>query len=79
MVNRLEQEIGNYQQRRDAMLGGLEAYRGWLDRYADMDAEQTLRLYDLADTLKQDRLVLAQGYIGLCAVVSPQVAWQLPA
>lgn len=59
MANRLEQEIGNYQQRRAVMLGGLEAYKGWLDRYADMDAEQTLRLYDLAETLKQDRLVLA--------------------
>jgi len=59
MANRLEQEVVNYQQRREAILGSLEAYRGWLDRYADIDAEQTLRLYDLAESLKQDRLVLA--------------------
>lgn len=59
MANRLEQEVANYQQRRAAILGSLDAYRGWLDRYADIDAEQTLRLYDLAESLKQDRLVLA--------------------
>ncbi len=59
MANRLELEIVNYQQRRDAVLGALEAYRGWLDRYADIEAEQSLRLYDLAESLKQDRLVLA--------------------
>ncbi|GBL45375.1 hypothetical protein SFMTTN_1182 [Sulfuriferula multivorans] len=59
MANRLEQEVVNYQQRRAAILGSLDAYRGWLDRYADIDAEQTLRLYDLAESLKQDRLVLA--------------------
>lgn len=59
MANRLEQEVVNYKQRREAILGSLEAYRGWLDRYADIDAEQTLRLYDLAESLKQDRLVLA--------------------
>lgn len=59
MTNRLEQEVVNYQQSRDAVIFALEAYRGWLDRHASADTQQTLRLYDLAESLKQDRLMLA--------------------
>lgn len=59
MTNRLEQEIVNYRQCRDAVMSALGAYRGWLDRYASIDAQQSLRLYDLAESLKRDRLVLA--------------------
>lgn len=59
MTNRIEQEIGNYRQGRDAVIRVIEAYRSWVERYASADAEQTLRLYDLAESLKHDRLMIA--------------------
>lgn len=59
MGNRLDHGIAQYQQRRDEMLATLEAYRTWLERHTDGDSGQSLRLYDLAESLKRDKLLLA--------------------
>lgn len=59
MGNRLEHGVAEYQQRRDEMLATLESYRTWLERHTDGDSGQSLRLYDLAESLKRDKLLLA--------------------
>ncbi len=59
MTNRLEQGVAQYQQQRNALLAALQAYRAWLDRNANAEAQQTLRLYDLEESLRQDKLTLA--------------------
>lgn len=59
MDNRLDQGIAQYQHQRSEILATLEAYRAWLERYTDVEAGQSLRLYDLAESLKRDKLLLA--------------------
>ena len=59
MANRLEQGVAQYQQQRTALLAALQAYRAWLDRNTNAEAQQTLRLYDLEESLRQDKLTLA--------------------
>lgn len=59
MDNRLDQGIALYQQQRDEILATLESYRAWLERYTEVESGQSLRLYDLAESLKRDKLLLA--------------------
>ncbi len=59
MPHRLGQGVAQYQQQRDSMLASLEAYRNWLERQGDTGAERSLRLYDLAESLRRDKLMLA--------------------
>lgn len=59
MNNRLDQGIAQYQQRRDEILTNLESYRGWLETHTAVESGQSLRLYDLAESLKRDKLLLA--------------------
>lgn len=59
MDNRLDQGIAQYQHQRGEILATLEAYRAWLERYTDVESGQSLRLYDLAESLKRDKLLLA--------------------
>jgi hypothetical protein len=59
MRDQLEQQITHYQQWRDDLIRAINAYQAWLDRSGHMDAQQSLRIYDLVENLKKDRLVLA--------------------
>jgi hypothetical protein len=59
MINALEQHIGDYQQWRTQLAGAIQDYRDWLDRNGMTDSLQDLRLYDMAQALRKDRLVLA--------------------
>lgn len=59
MDNKLDLGVLQYQQRRDGILATLESYQLWLEKYSDVAPEQTLRLYDLAESLKRDKLMLA--------------------
>lgn len=59
MSNRLEQEISHYSRWRDALVGAVGDYQEWLDKSGHFDARQSLRIYDLLESLKHDRLVLA--------------------
>lgn len=55
----LEQGIADYSQRRDNLVAGITAFADWLDRHHGMDGERNLRLADLAEALRRDRLMLA--------------------
>jgi hypothetical protein len=59
MSNTLEQQIGEYQQWRTQLAGAINAYRDWLEQTGASDGMQDLRLYDMAQAVINDRLVLA--------------------
>jgi hypothetical protein len=59
MSNRLEQEISHYRIWRDELIGAVGAYQAWIDKSGRFDPRISLRIYDLLESLKHDRLVLA--------------------
>lgn len=59
MSNSLEQQITEYKHWREGLAGAITEYRDWLDHTGTSDAMTDLRLYDMAETVRNDRLVLA--------------------
>lgn len=59
MIKGLEQHIAEFQQWREQISQALAAYRDWLDDTKSSDGLQDLRLFDMAETLRKDRLVVA--------------------
>ena len=59
MTKGLEQQINEFQQWREQISQALNSYRDWLDSTNSSDGLQDLRLFDMAETLRKDRLVLA--------------------
>lgn len=55
----LEQEVADYSERRMRLATAITDYADWLDRQHGIDAERTLRLADIATSLRQDKLVVA--------------------
>jgi hypothetical protein len=59
MTSQLEQEVANYQEWRVQMISGIESYKSWLDGNGYADIQQSLRIYDLIESLRNDRMTLA--------------------
>lgn len=59
MSSQLESFVAQYQQWREQLRSGIEAYHNWLDVHGHVDIQRSLRLYDLAESLRNDRMVLA--------------------
>lgn len=59
MTFSLEQQITDYRQWREQLASAIGDYRDWLDATGAGDALQDLRLYDMTQAVKNDRLVLA--------------------
>ncbi len=59
MTSQLEVQVARYQLWRDEMIAGIESYKSWLDANDHADIQQSLRIYDLIETLKNDRMTLA--------------------
>ncbi|MDP2433835.1 MAG: dynamin family protein [Pseudomonadota bacterium] len=55
----LESGITRFRHRRDRLVKVVTAYKDWLEKYADVEPAQLMRLFDLTETLKKDRLMLA--------------------
>lgn len=55
----LESGITRFRDRRDRLAKVVTAYKEWLEQYTEAEAEVLLRLFDLAENLKKDRLMLA--------------------
>jgi hypothetical protein len=55
----LEQEVADYSERRMKLATAITDYADWLDRQHGIDADRTLRLADIASSLRQDKLVVA--------------------
>lgn len=59
MSHTLGRQIAELQQWRDQLAQTINDYRDWLQETGLSDAMQDLRLYDMEQTLRKDRLVLA--------------------
>src|SRR5262245_38390335 len=59
MTSQLETEVANYQEWREQMVAGIESYKSWLDTNDSADIQQSLRIYDLIESLHNDSITLA--------------------
>ena len=59
MTSQLEKEVAHYRVWRDQMIAGIESYKSWLDTNGYADIQQSLRIYDLIESLRNDRMTLA--------------------
>ncbi len=59
MTTTLQRQVEHYQGWRDELIDAISAYQSWLDETGHVDALQSLQLYDLLESIKRDRLMLA--------------------
>lgn len=59
MNSGLESGITRFKNRRDRLVKVVSTYKEWLERYTQADPQQLLRLYELTENLKRDRLMVA--------------------
>jgi hypothetical protein len=59
MTTELESQVAQYQQWREQLRGCIEAYQAWLEAHGHADIQKSLRIYDLAESLRNDRMILA--------------------
>lgn len=59
MTTMLEERIAGFARWRTAMVSGIETYKQWLDSNGIADIQQSLRIYDLIESLKHERMTLA--------------------
>ena len=59
MPNQLEQRIAQFTSWSEKLVASIDEFRVWQDSYGQADIEQTLRIYDLVEGLRNDRIRLA--------------------
>jgi hypothetical protein len=59
MTTELESQVARYQQWREQLRSCIEAYQSWLETHGHADIQKSLRIYDLAESLRNDRMILA--------------------
>jgi hypothetical protein len=59
MPSQLEQRIAQYTDWRTKLVAAIDEFRSWQDTYGHADIEQTLRIYDMVEGLRNDRIRLA--------------------
>jgi hypothetical protein len=59
MTTELEAQIAKYQKWREELRTTIEAYQAWLEGHGHADIQRSLRIYDLVESLRSDRIVLA--------------------
>src|SRR4051812_7059697 len=59
MPNQLEKRIAQFTAWRERLVAAIDEFRVWQDTYGQADIEQTLRIYDLVEGLRNDRIRLA--------------------
>ena len=59
MSTALEQQVHDYQEWRDALIDAITAYQDWLEEHSEFEAQQSLKVFDLVESLKQDHVTLA--------------------
>jgi len=58
-MSNLSAKINAYSRWRETLIAAIDRYVDWLTLAEDLNANQELRLYDIKDIIKKDRLVLA--------------------
>lgn len=56
---RFEAEIARYNGWREELVRSVETYHNWLEQTGQLDVQQSIRFYDLLETLNKGRLLLA--------------------
>jgi Dynamin family len=59
MTTHLEEQVARYHAWRDQMVSCIETYKAWLDTNGSADIQQSLRIYDLIESLRNDHITLA--------------------
>lgn len=59
MSTLLERQLEQYRRWREELVAAIHAYEDWLTARGDVDLTQSLRLHDLLESLRQDRLTVA--------------------
>jgi hypothetical protein len=59
ITNRFESEIARYNQWRTDLSRAVHQYHDWLEHTNQLDVQQSIRFYDLLETLNRGRLLLA--------------------
>jgi hypothetical protein len=59
IVNRFESEIVRYNRWREDLSGAVNEYHDWLERTNQIDIGQSVRFYDLLESLNRGRLMIA--------------------
>jgi hypothetical protein len=59
MNSSLEKDVLEYHAWRDRLIAAIESFRSRLDTSRDVNIEQSLRMYDLIESLRTDRMLLA--------------------
>jgi Dynamin family len=59
LKSELEQEVERYHTWRDELLDSVDGYRDWLEKNGELDAQHSLRFYELCESIRQGRLSLA--------------------
>jgi hypothetical protein len=55
----LESGISRFKNRRDRLVKIISDFKDWIESYTEFEAELLLRIFDLSENLKRDRLMLA--------------------
>jgi hypothetical protein len=59
LPNRFESEIARYNQWREELSSAVHSYHDWLEHTNQLDVQQSIRFYDLLETLNKGRMLLA--------------------
>ena len=59
LKSELETEVERYHTWRDELLEAVDGYRDWLEKNGELDAQHSLRFYELCESIRQGRLSLA--------------------
>ena len=59
MTSDLENQVSAYQQWRDELRDCIQSYQNWLEDHGHADIQHSLRIYDLVESLRNDRMILA--------------------
>jgi hypothetical protein len=59
MTSDLEDQVSAYQQWREELRSGIQDYQNWLENNGHADIQRSLRIYDLIESLRNDRMILA--------------------
>jgi len=59
MTSDLEIQVSAYQRWRDELRDCIQAYQDWLESHGHADIQRSLRIYDLVESLRNDRMILA--------------------
>jgi hypothetical protein len=59
MTSDLENQVSAYQQWRDELRDCIQSYQNWLENHGHADIQRSLRIYDLVESLRNDRMILA--------------------